>query len=66
MESEGYVDELNRPRLSINVIGGRAEAKLDALIDTGFDGSLCIPVGIAVQLGLDLTGVTYVELADGT
>lgn len=66
METEGHVDELNRPRLIINVIGGRGEAKLGALIDTGFDGSLCLPVSIAVQLGLDLTGVTYVELADGT
>lgn len=56
MANNGYVDELNRPRLTINVIGDRAEAKLDALIDTGFDGSLCLPLSIAVQLGLELTG----------
>jgi len=66
MGNNGYFDELNRPRLTINVIGGRARAKLDALIDTGFDGSLCLPLSIAVQLGLELTGVTYVEFADGT
>jgi len=36
------------------------------LIDTGFNGELCLPTQIAVQLGLELSGTQIVELADGT
>lgn len=35
-------------------------------MDTGFDGFLCLPIPIAVSLGLELTKVVRTEVADGT
>jgi clan AA aspartic protease len=35
-------------------------------LDTGFDGFLCLPISLAVSLGLELIDVTRTELADGT
>ena len=34
-------------------------------MDTGFNGALCSPAGIAVTLGLVLIDLDIVELADG-
>ncbi len=39
---------------------------LDAIIDTGFDGQICVPIDEGVTLGLELTGRTLVEVADGS
>lgn len=66
LKIKGHIDEDGRPRVVIEVFGGRGKAKLDPIIDTGFDGEVCIPIRTAVQLGLELIGVTTVELADGT
>jgi clan AA aspartic protease len=49
----------------VQIKGARAEVTLEAVIDTGFDGSLCMPVEVAVQLGLELIGFQTVEYADG-
>ena len=49
----------------MRIKGARAEVTLEAVIDTGFDGSLCVPVEVAVQLGLELVGFQTVEYADG-
>ena len=54
------------PTARIEVIGGRQAIELTAIVDTGFDGDLCIPTRVAVQLGLELIGEEEVELADGT
>ena len=48
-------------------IGGtRRTVTLDAIIDTGFDGEVCVPIDDGVTLGLELKGKTFVELADGS
>jgi clan AA aspartic protease len=39
---------------------------IEAILDTGFDGALCIPITKAVPLGLELVDVWTSELADGT
>ena len=36
------------------------------LVDTGFDGWVCLPTPIAIQLGLELFGLQVVELGDGS
>jgi clan AA aspartic protease len=54
------------PTAQIHLIGGRQTIELTAVVDTGFDGDLCIPTRVAVQLGLELIGEQPVELADGT
>ncbi len=47
-------------------MGSRASVPLTAIVDTGFDGDVCVPTGVAVSLGLELIGENQVELADGT
>jgi len=39
---------------------------LEAIVDTGFDGEICVPLDVGVTLGLELTGVRLVEYADGS
>jgi len=63
---EGYIDDVLSPRLKVKVSGLRGIIELDAIVDTGFNGDLCIPVTLAVQLGLVLEYVHEVELADGS
>jgi clan AA aspartic protease len=49
----------------IEVIGLRERQRLPAIVDTGYDGFLCLPVEIAVGLGLELSGSQWVQYADG-
>jgi clan AA aspartic protease len=63
---EAYFDQAGHPRLKVSVVGSRAGIVVDALIDTGFDGDICLPTQLAIQLGLDLRDMVWVELADGT
>lgn len=46
--------------------GGRGRRTIEAVIDTGFDGDLTLPVQLAIQLGLDLCATQCFELADGS
>ena len=61
-----YFDEDGRPITRIIVGGARTQIEIEALIDTGFDGAVCIPVRIATQLGLELVATEFVEFADGS
>lgn len=54
------------PTADLEIIGSRGSMPITAIIDTGFDGYVCLPTSIAVQLGLDLVSQGSVELADGT
>ena len=63
---EGYVDEYGQGRVRVGVMGRKMEITVDAVIDTGFDEYLCLPVQTAIQLGLELSDTMEVELADGT
>ncbi|HID27118.1 MAG TPA: clan AA aspartic protease [Methanosarcinales archaeon] len=62
----GYVDENDQSILRIKVIGNYADINVDAIVDTGFDGYISLPIHIAVYLGLELYGDIQVELADGS
>lgn len=61
----GYFDEHGQPVLQVTVKGSRTQVLLEAIIDTGFDGFICLPVELAIQLGLELIGFQTVEYADG-
>ena len=63
---EGYIDECGQGRVRVGIIGRKMEIAVDAVIDTGFDGYLCLPVQLAIHLGLELSGSIKVELADGS
>jgi clan AA aspartic protease len=54
------------PTTQLQVGGSRGEAEVTAIVDTGFDGHVCLPTLLAVGLGLELSGQNEVELADGT
>ena len=62
----GYFDDVGQPRIAVSIFGNRGELTIDAVIDTGFDGSLCLPLSLAIPLGLELHGRINYELADGT
>jgi clan AA aspartic protease len=63
----GAIRETGTPTLRLKVIGrGGNEVTVEGILDTGFDGFLCLPVPLAVSLGLELIDVTRTELADGT
>jgi len=42
------------PTANLDVSGSRGSIRITAIIDTGFDGYVCLPTSVAVQLGLEL------------
>ena len=52
------------PTTKVTVGGVKGRVTLEAIIDTGFDGDICIPVKTATELGLELVGQDEFELAD--
>ncbi|MDI6793732.1 MAG: hypothetical protein QME81_12855 [bacterium] len=62
---KGKIDKNGSPVLEVRIIGSRAETILRAILDTGFDGDVCLPATIAVSLGLELVRLIDSELADG-
>jgi clan AA aspartic protease len=64
---EGTIRETGTPILALKVIGKEGvEVSLEGILDTGFDGFLCLPIPVAVSLGLELIDATDTELADGS
>lgn len=61
-----YFDQSSHPILEIAVSGLEKTATIPALIDTGFDGYLSLPLTIALPLGLKLAYYTSITLADGS
>jgi len=62
---ETFFDKNNHPKIKIIVKGRKQKGKLTCLLDSGFDGYLCLPVNIAVGLGLELISIQEVQYADG-
>lgn len=63
---KGYFNKAGHPAVEITAIGIRDRFYIEAIVDTGFDGDLCLPVQIAIQLGLELVSTQRFEMADGT
>lgn len=63
---KGGINQAGSPIFKIKVYGNRGEVIVDGILDTGFDGFLCLPIAVAVPLGLELMDVTDSELADGS
>ena|SRR5687767_9924227 len=55
-----------KPKIELTVIGLDDKIKIPALIDTGFDGALMLSLPSALQIGLRLSNMVQVELADGS
>jgi clan AA aspartic protease len=64
---EGYVDESRQPWIHLALVGHQGQLiEFEAVIDTGFDGALCLPRLLAGQTALQEVGTQRVELADGS
>jgi len=63
---KAYLDEYRQAIVEIVLKGKRTDIGTKAIIDTGFDGDICLPIYLAIQLGLELKSVQTVELADGS
>jgi predicted aspartyl protease len=65
MTLRGSIGEYGHCWIPVTIVGLRQEISVEAILDTGFDGWVCLPMRLAVQLGLELCGFQTVELADG-
>ena len=63
---KGKISDNGSPIIKMKIIGNRVEIDVDGILDTGFDGCLCLPITTAVSLGLELIDLRRSELADGT
>jgi clan AA aspartic protease len=55
-----------KPKIELTIIGLDDKITIPALIDTGFDGALMLSLPAALQIGLRLSNMVQVELADGS
>lgn len=62
---EARFDERNHPTVKLLVGGTQRKRVVTAILDTGFDGTISIPITIAVTLGLELSDIIQVQYADG-
>jgi clan AA aspartic protease len=62
----GYVDRYLQPKVRLAVKGLRQTLPIEVVVDTGFNGDLCLPIPFAIQLGLELCADREFELADGS
>jgi predicted aspartyl protease len=65
MEVTSTIDEYGSVRINTELIGTCSTMPTSAIFDSGFNGDIVMPQGIAVKIGLEAGGVTTVELADG-
>ena len=62
---EAFFDKNHHPKIKIQIKGKRQKGILTCLLDSGFDGYLCLPITVAVGLGLELINLQEVQYADG-
>ena len=62
----GTIDAYGDAVFEVRLIGSRGQIGVSAVVDTGFSGAVCLPVKLAIQLGLELISEVTVEYADGT
>jgi len=63
---KGFIDEHGNPLIEVKVGGRKETTSVLTLVDSGFDGELCLPIEVAIPLGLELAGIQTIELADGS
>jgi len=65
MRIQARIDEALQIRLPLRVRGLHGITETDAIVDTGFNGMVFLPVTLALPLGLVLSDIALVELAEG-
>ena len=62
----GSVSDSSEAIIGLAVSGPGGEISIDAVVDTGFDGSLSLPPALILRLSLPLHGRGRAVLADGS
>ena len=65
MRIQGRIDEALQIRLPLRVRGLYGITEIEAIVDTGFNGMVFLPATVALPLGLVLSDIALVELAEG-
>jgi predicted aspartyl protease len=65
MRIQGQIDETLQIRLPLRVRGLHGVVEIEAIVDTGFNGMVFLPATVALPLGLVLSDIALVELAEG-
>ncbi len=60
------IDNENQVRIEAKIIGIYKTTTYGCILDTGYSGTLVLPLTIAVELGLEKAGMAQVTLADGS
>lgn len=60
------IDNENQVRIEAKIIGLYKSTTYGCILDTGYSGTLVLPLVIAVDLGLEKAGAASVTLADGS
>lgn len=63
MKIKGFVDSHGSPRIPFQSLTGE---KIYLVVDTGFNGSLCLPKNLIKELNFQYVGTFEIELADGS
>lgn len=63
MKIRGFVDANCCPRISFRTLKGE---KVYLVVDTGFNGSLCLSKNLIRELDFEYIGTYEIELADGS
>lgn len=63
MKIKGFVDSHFCPRIPFRSTKGE---KVSLVVDTGFNGTLCLPKNLIKDLGFEHVGTYEIELADGS
>ena len=66
MQIDGKINTNDELLAPISVTGSRKRALVWAIVDTGFSGSLSLPLDLIANLGMELDGSANYQLADGT
>lgn len=60
------IDSENQVRIEAKIQGLYKSTTYGCILDTGYSGTLVLPLTIAVELGLEKAGAASVTLADGS
>lgn len=60
------IDNQNQVRIEGKIVGLYKSSTFGCILDTGYSGTLVLPLTVAVDLGLEKAGAASVTLADGT
>ncbi len=61
----GTITENQEAIIELEVVGSNWQEKIEAVIDTGYDGYLTLPINLLNRLGLRHAGYRQVILGDG-